>query len=62
MPTAIPFRKADAPRADALVERLLDDPIMDLLMARDGVTRADLLGLIDDVRRSLRARALDKAA
>lgn len=57
MPTAAPFRKADA-----LMERLLDDPIMDLLMARDGVTRAEIIAVIRDVRRSLRHHPLDHAA
>jgi hypothetical protein len=48
--------------ADTGVERLLDDPIMDLLMACDGVTRADVLNVIADVRHSLRTRQLDEAA
>jgi len=61
MPTAIPFKKAAIARNSA-VHRLLDDPIMDLLLARDGITRADVLNVLEDVRHSLRARALDDAA
>jgi len=61
MPTAIPFKKAPVARNGA-VQGLLDDPIMDLLLARDGITRADVLRILDDVRRSRRARALDAAA
>lgn len=48
--------------ANTVVERLLDDPIMELLMACDGVTRADVLSVIEDVRHSLRTRQLDEAA
>ena len=44
------------------VERLLDDPIVVLLMARDGVTRADILSVIEDVRHGLRRRPLREAA
>lgn len=47
---------------NTLVDHLLDDPIVDLLMARDGVTRADVLSVLDDVRHSLRTRSLDEAA
>jgi hypothetical protein len=61
MPTAIPFKKAPVAR-NAAVQRLLDDPIMDLVLARDGITRADVLQVLDDARRGLRARALDAAA
>ncbi|WP_431858855.1 hypothetical protein [Azospirillum sp.] len=61
MPTAIPFKKSPAAR-HGVVQSLLDDPIMDLLLARDGLTRADVLRVLDDARRSRRARALDAAA
>lgn len=44
------------------VERLLDDPIVDLLLARDGLTRADVLDVIETVREGLRALPLDRAA
>ncbi|PWC55879.1 hypothetical protein [Azospirillum sp. TSO22-1] len=61
MPTAIPFKKSPAARNGA-VQRLLDDPIMDLLLACDGITRADVLRVLDDARSGLRARALGAAA
>lgn len=53
-----------------MVDHLLDDPIVDLILARDGLTRADVLRVIETARRSRRARqpepvlapALDRAA
>ncbi len=62
MPTAIPFKKARYANSGSMVERLLDDPIMELLMARDGVTRADVLAVLETVRRNLRSRPFDEAA
>ena len=48
--------------AKTAVERLLDDPIVDLLLARDGLTRADVLNVLEDVRAPLHARQLEDAA
>ncbi|WP_448187934.1 hypothetical protein [Azospirillum sp. sgz301742] len=48
--------------ATTAVERLLDDPIMDLLMACDGITRDDVLTVIEDVRHALRTRQFEDAA
>lgn len=39
------------------VEALLDDPIVDLLLRRDGLTRADVLAVMDTARRNLRRAA-----
>ncbi|HEY0836962.1 MAG TPA: hypothetical protein VGE72_23830 [Azospirillum sp.] len=39
-----------------MVEHLLDDPIVDLLLARDGLTRADVRRVMETARRSRRAR------
>ncbi len=68
MPFAIPFKKArhakpgSMANPGSMVERLLDDPIMDLLMTRDGVTRADVLAVLETVRRNRRTRPFDEAA
>lgn len=35
------------------VETLLDDPIVDLLLRRDGLTRADVLAVMETARRNL---------
>jgi hypothetical protein len=32
------------------IRELLDDPVIEAMMARDGVARADLVHLIDEVR------------
>ncbi len=48
-PTAIPRTSA--------VEALLDDPIVDLLLQRDGLTRADVLAVMETARRNLRRAA-----
>ncbi|WP_029008552.1 hypothetical protein [Azospirillum halopraeferens] len=44
------------------VEHLLDDPIVDLLLARDGLTRADVLRVIRTAREGLRQHPMDRAA
>lgn len=44
------------PRIHA-VEALLDDPIVDLLLQRDGLTRADVLAVMETARRNLRRAA-----
>jgi hypothetical protein len=38
------------------IQELLDDPVIEAVMARDGVARADLVLLIDDVRVRLERR------
>lgn len=45
----------------AMVDHLLDDPIVDLILARDGITRADVLRVIETARRGRRARAAGPA-
>ena len=50
----------------AMVDHLLDDPIVDLILARDGITRADVLRVMETARRARVAglalgRALDPA-
>lgn len=49
-------RSAPTPRIQA-VEALLDDPIVDLLLQRDGLTRADVLAVMETARRNLRRAA-----
>ncbi|MGQ9367675.1 hypothetical protein [Azospirillum sp. A39] len=49
-------------RTRTTVEQLLDDPIVDLLLTRDGVTRADVLAVIAAVRAGLHDRPLERAA
>jgi hypothetical protein len=39
-----------------MVEHLLDDPIVDLVLARDGLTRADVRRVMEAARRSRHAR------
>ncbi|MCW2247543.1 hypothetical protein M2352_003177 [Azospirillum fermentarium] len=39
------------------VEMLLDDPIVDLLLQRDGLTRSDVLAVMDTARRNLKRAA-----
>jgi hypothetical protein len=46
-----PKVRADDPEPS--LDELLDDPVLQLLMARDGVARADLLEVIDDARSRL---------
>ena len=38
------------------ITELLDDPVIEAVMARDGVARADLVHLIDEVRGRLDQR------
>jgi hypothetical protein len=38
------------------IRELLDDPVIEAIMARDGVARADLVHLIDEVRGRLTRR------
>ncbi|HEX2117444.1 MAG TPA: hypothetical protein VHM01_23825 [Alphaproteobacteria bacterium] len=53
-PSAGPWRR----RLDGepSIQELLDDPVIEAVMARDGVDRAELEHLIDDVRGRLAAR------
>jgi hypothetical protein len=43
-----PKVRADDPEPS--IAELLDDPVLQLLMARDGVGRADILGVVDAAR------------
>jgi len=50
-----------------MVDHLLDDPIVDLILARDGLTRADVLCVMETARRARVAElalepAFDRAA
>jgi hypothetical protein len=53
-PSAGPWRR----RLDGepSIQELLDDPVIEAVMARDGVGRVELEHLIDDVRERLIAR------
>ena len=42
---------------DPTLEELLGDPIMHLLLARNGLTAEDMRALVDAVRQKLRARS-----
>jgi hypothetical protein len=46
-----PKVRADDPEPS--LAELLDDPVLQLLMARDGINRADLLDVIDTARARL---------
>jgi hypothetical protein len=43
-------------RSEASLEALLNDPVMQVMMARDGVDRNDLVSLIEEMRDRLAAR------
>lgn len=48
-------------RPEPALAELLDDPILHLLLDRDGISHDGLLDLIDTVRERLRARGIDRA-
>jgi hypothetical protein len=43
-------------RSEANLEALLDDPVMQIMMARDGVERDDLVSLVEEMRERLATR------
>jgi hypothetical protein len=53
-PTSVAWRGNDEPS----LQELLDDPVMQAMMARDGVDRATLAELIADIRTRLAPPAM----
>lgn len=48
----VPARNRRSRRLDGepTIRELLDDPVIEAMMARDGVARADLVHLMDEIR------------
>jgi hypothetical protein len=53
------YRRLDG---EPTIGELLDDPVIEAIMARDGVARADLVHLIDEVRGKLERRGARELA
>lgn len=50
------MRSRGCDRREADLGALLDDPVMQIMMARDGVGRDDLVLLVEEMRERLAAR------